>query len=247
MAAALVGTVLVIASACVFNNCIDRNIDKNMSRTKQRALVIKSIPLPNALVFGSVLGIIGFTLLAVYTNWLVVAAIIVGFIDYVVLYGYAKRHSVHGTLVGAISGATPILAGYLAATGAWDAGATIVFLIMVVWQMPHFYGISMYRYEEYKKASLPVMSVSKGMRATKLQTVFYIALFAAVVGLLTVYDYTGYTYFVVTVGLALVWFYRAVSTMGMKDDKLWGRKVFLFSLSVLLVTCVMMSIGTRLP
>jgi protoheme IX farnesyltransferase len=245
--ATLAGTSLVIASGCVFNNYLDRHIDKKMARTKKRALVIQTIPVRNALIFASLLGLVGFAVLSLYTNWLVVVVGLVGFVDYVVLYGYSKRHSVHSTLVGTISGATPVVAGYCAASGRFDTAAVILFLILATWQMAHFYGIAMYRRDDYKAAGIPLLSVVKGMKTTKLQTTLYIVVFVAASSLLTVYGYTGYVYLVVMLGLGLVWLYRALSTYNHKDDKLWGKKTFLFSLIVLMVTSVMLSVGTRLP
>lgn len=243
----LVGTSLVVASGCVFNNYLDRQIDKKMTRTKQRALVIKSISVRNALVFATILGLVGFVTLAVFTNWLVVAIGLVGFIDYVIVYGYAKRHSVHGTLVGAISGAVPILAGYCAVTGRIDGAGVIVFLMLAAWQMPHFYGIAMHRYDDYNRAKLPVMPVARGMLPTKLQTLIYIVIFTALATLLTAYHYTGYIYLAVMVAAGLAWFVKGVRLFNNNDDKLWGRKMFLFSLIVILIMAVMLSVGTRLP
>ena len=247
LAATLLGTSLVVASGCVFNNYLDREIDKKMARTKQRALVIKTISVRNALIFATVLGILGFTLLAVFTNWLVVVIGLIGFVDYVIIYGYAKRHSVHGTLVGSISGAVPILAGYCAASGQLDSAAVIAFLLLAAWQMPHFYGIAMYRYDDYKRAGLPVMPVARGMLATKLQTLFYIVIFMAIASLLTIYHYTGYIYLAVMLLVGLAWFTKGVRLFNGKDDRLWGRKMFLFSLIVVLVMAVMLSLGARLP
>jgi protoheme IX farnesyltransferase len=241
-----VGTSLVVASGCVFNNYIDRDIDKKMSRTKQRALVTQAIPVRNALVFATILGILGFAVLAFYTNWLVVLIGVVGFVDYVAIYGYAKRHSVHSTLVGSISGATPIIAGYCAVTGRIDAAAVIIFLMLAAWQMPHFYGIAMYRYDDYKRAKLPVMPVSRGMLPTKLQTLIYIGIFTALATLLTAYHYTGYIYLVVMLATGLAWFIRGIRLFNV-EDKIWGRKMFLFSLIVVMVMAVMLSVGARLP
>jgi heme o synthase len=247
LAITLLGTSLVIASGCVFNNYLDRSIDKKMVRTKKRALVIKTIPARTALIFATVLGVLGFLILIVGTNWLVVTIGIIGFIDYVVLYGYAKRHSVHSTLVGSISGASPIIAGYCAASGRFDGAAVIIFLMLAAWQMAHFYGIAMYRHDDYKAAGIPVLPVVKGMRAAKNQTLVYIVLFIALSSLLTVYGYTGWAYLLVMVPLGVVWLARGLLTYNNKDDRLWGRKIFLFSLIVTLVTVAMFAAGPHLP
>lgn len=245
--AVLAGTSLVVASGCVFNNYLDREIDKKMTRTKKRALVIKTISVHNALIFASLLGVLGFVVLSVWTNWLVVLIGLVGYIDYIVLYGYTKRHSVHGTLVGAVSGATPALAGYCAVTGHLDSAAVIILLLYSVWQMAHFYAIAMYRYDDYKRAGIPVMPVARGMLPAKVQTLIYIGIFTAVASLLTAYHYTGYIYLVVMVGTGAAWFVRGAQLFSGQDDKLWGKKMFLFSLIVVLVMAVMLALGARLP
>ncbi|MDB5182669.1 MAG: cyoE [Candidatus Saccharibacteria bacterium] len=243
----LAGTSLIIGSGCVFNNYMDRGIDAKMARTKKRALVQETIPVANALLFGSIIGLIGFCILSVFTSTLVFYIGLIGFIDYVVLYGYFKRRSVHGTLVGSISGATPILAGYCAARGHFDSGAAIVFLIMAVWQMPHFYGIAMYRFKDYKAAGIPVLPVAKNMRAAKLQTLVYIIGFIVACALLTLYSYTGYIFLGVMVIVSLMWFIKGIRLYNIKEDSLWGRKMFLFSLIVVMTLSAMLSVGARLP
>ena len=94
-------------------------------------------------------------MLVAWTNWLVVITGLAGFFTYVVLYGMlSKRMSVHGTLVGSISGAAPIFAGYVAVTGSIDAAAVLVFLAIFFWQMPEFYSIAVYRRDEYARAGV---------------------------------------------------------------------------------------------
>src|SRR5690606_20558646 len=81
------GTTLVIASACVLNNYLDQDIDSRMARTKKRARWIETVGPRNAVIFSVVLGLAGMAILVAYTNWLVVLVGLIGFIDYVVLYG----------------------------------------------------------------------------------------------------------------------------------------------------------------
>jgi protoheme IX farnesyltransferase len=245
--ATLAGTSIVIASACVINNYIDRNIDKKMARTKKRALVTGLIPAKNAIVFAVVLAFVGFFLLAAYTNFLVTIVGAVAFVVYVVLYGISKRRSVHGTIVGSFSGAAPVLAGYLAARGHFDSGALIVFLILVVWQMSHFYAIAMYRFDDYRAAKIPVLPVKKGMQTTKIQILLYVIGFMVSCALLTIYDYTGYTYLVVMLLFGLAWLRYAMKGFGAVDDSRWARKMFLLSLIGILALSIMMPLGTILP
>lgn len=158
-----IGSTFVIASACVINNVLDVDIDSKMARTKTRAIVAGKVKPSSAAILSVVLGAAGFAILIIWTNWLVVIAGLVGFVTYVVLYGMlSKRLSIHGTLVGSVSGAIPVLAGYLAARGHVDTGAVLVFAALFLWQMPEFYSIAIYRRSEYKAAGVPVISVIKG-------------------------------------------------------------------------------------
>jgi protoheme IX farnesyltransferase len=245
--AAVAGTSLVIASACVFNNYIDRGIDAKMARTSKRALVSGLVSGRNAIIYAILLGVAGFALLAVYTNFLVVTIGLVALFDYVVLYGLAKRRSVHGTLVGSIAGAAPVVAGYCAVTDRFDGGAVILFLVLALWQMPHFYAIAMYRFDDYKAASLPVLPVKKGMKAAKIQILLYIVGFIAATSLLTGFGYTGYAYLVVMIGFGLAWLRLGIKGFKTANDKRWARKMFFFSLVIILVLSVMLSVGPVLP
>ncbi|MDE2589744.1 MAG: heme o synthase, partial [Patescibacteria group bacterium] len=161
--ATLFGVSFVIASACVINNYLDRKIDKKMARTQKRALVTHAISPSHALVFATILGILGFLDLVVFTNGITFMIGLIGYIDYIVLYGLSKRKSIYGTLVGSISGATPIAAGYTAVTNRFDIAALLLFLIMVFWQMPHFYAIAIYRLKDYVAAGIPVLPAKKSM------------------------------------------------------------------------------------
>lgn len=247
LVATVVGTSLVIGSGCVFNNYLDRSIDKKMARTKKRALPTGKISVRNALIFGAILGFIGFATLALFVNWLVVAIGAIGYIDYIVLYGYAKRKSVHGTLVGSISGSMPPVAGYCAVTGNFDMGALLLFLLLTAWQMPHFYSIAMYRHKDYKAAGIPVLPVVKGMYHTKIQILAYIVLFTASTLLLSVFGYTGYVYFAVMALLGLAWLRLAIKGFKAANDEAWARKMFGFSLVVTLTVAVMLPLGALLP
>jgi protoheme IX farnesyltransferase len=233
--AMLVGLCLVIASGCVFNNYIDRDIDHRMARTKKRALVMGDISARNALVYATILGLLGAVILGLFTNLLTLILALLGFFFYVVVYSMIwKRRSVHGTVVGSISGAIPPVVGYCAVTNNFDVVAVILFLILVCWQMPHFYAIATYRQKEYAEADIPVLPVAKGIRTTKLQIVVYITVFIIAAMALAIYGRTGVIYVLVMATLSLAWLRLALQGFKTRDDTKWARKVFLFSL--LLIT-----------
>ncbi|NBU33249.1 protoheme IX farnesyltransferase [bacterium] len=234
LAALLAGTALIIACGCVLNNILDVRLDALMERTKKRALVTGSITPTIAYIFATILGCVGVTLLATYTNTLTVVCGVLGLFFYVVVYGYAKRTTVHSTLIGTISGALPPVAGYVAATNQLDIKALLLFLMLVTWQMPHFYAIAIRRIDDYKRASIPLLPIVSGVQTTKRHMQLYIVLFGIVVLLLSTFGGGGIVFGSVMLVVAMRWLYIAFSTQGV-TDKNWAKKVFLFSL-VSLVT-----------
>lgn len=243
----VVGTMLVIASACVLNNHIDRGIDTKMARTKKRATVTGEISTRSALVYTALLGVFGFGVLIAYTNLLTVMLGVLAYVSYIVFYGITKRTSVHGTLVGAIAGGLPPVAGYTALTNQLDLAAILLFFVLVAWQMPHFYAIAMRRHADYASAGIPVLPVVKGMRATKIQIVIYIALFIIVNSLFTISGYTGFVYMIIMTAAGGLWLAKGIRGFRVETDEKWALGMFLFSLFVLLLLCVMLAVGGLLP
>jgi protoheme IX farnesyltransferase len=231
--ATLAGTALIIACACVFNNYLDRNIDKRMERTSWRALAQGTISPKIAITYAVILGLIGNGLLIAYTNRLTVALGLIGLFAYVVLYGYSKRQSVHGTLIGSISGSIPPVAGYTAVTGRLDGAALLLFLILTFWQMPHFYAIAIRRAKDYKAAGIPVLPVIKSFKAAKNQIIAYTLAFVLTVIALTVAGYTGLIYTLIAGLPALYWLYVGAQGFDAVDDKLWAKRMFMVSLIVI--------------
>ena len=173
----LVGLSFVIASACVFNNYVDREIDAKMTRTSSRALAAGHIPSQNALLFGLALLVLGVVTLH-YTTPLALWVAISGFIVYVFLYTPLKPRSAWALYVGAIAGATPPVVGYTAVTGMFDPYTLALFAALYVWQIPHFLAIAFYRYEEYKAAGIPLFVRESPGDITKrrARVVFYASL-----------------------------------------------------------------------
>ena len=159
----IAGISLVIASGCVLNNYLDRDLDRRMARTCNRVLARGLMSPTAAGCYALALGVGGMALLALTTNILCVAILFAGFLVYVGIYSlYLKRHSIHAPLVGSLAGATPPVAGYCAASGQFDMGALILFSIFALWQMPHFYAIAIYRLDDYAAAGIPVFPLQRG-------------------------------------------------------------------------------------
>lgn len=234
------GLFFVIASACVFNNAIDREADRKMARTKSRALAKGSIPLISALAFAVIMGVIGLVIFAQFTNVLAVVSASVGFFVYVGLYSLWKYRSRYATLVGSISGAIPPVVGYCAASNTFDAGAAILFMILVLWQMPHFYSIALFRIDEYAAASIPVLPLEKGIFRTKIHMVLYILAFIAALFMLR--GYIGTVALTISAFLGLAWLALCFKGFRVTDDKVWARQMFRLSLVVVTAFSIVIAI-----
>jgi protoheme IX farnesyltransferase len=242
----IVGLGLMIGGACVFNNYLDRDMDRAMSRTRTRALAAGSISVVAALAYGVALTCFGFAVLLWGTNSTAALTSLAGLLVYVCVYTPLKRISYHATLVGAVSGAVPILVGYVAVSGSIDMDGWILFAILAVWQMPHFYAIAIFRSEEYASAHVPVVSLVRGVAVAERYMRMYIVLFAGVVALPTYTGVTGSAYLVVVWTACAWWLWRARGSVAV-EPALRARTVFGSSLAVLLIVCGALSIGPLLP
>jgi heme o synthase len=239
---AIFGLAFVIGSACVFNNYIDRDIDLMMARTKNRGLATRTIPVWNAMIFATLLLGLGFYLLWFFTNPVASLLAFIGFFVYVFVYTFLKRRTVYATLIGSISGATPIVVGYCAVTGQFDLAAAILFIVLATWQMPHFFAIAIYRLDDYAKAGIPVLPIKRGLFVTKINILCYIIGFLIATIFLFLFDYTGLIYLAVMLILGGYWVWLGAKGFDATDDQQWARGMFKYSLIVLLIFSVMISI-----
>ncbi|MEO4175050.1 heme o synthase [Acinetobacter pittii] len=236
----LLGTTLVVASGCVVNNVIDQDIDTKMQRTQNRALVKKTISPIVALIYALVLGIIGFSILWFGVNGYAFLFAMIGFIVYVGFYSlWTKRTSIHQTVIGSISGASPPVIGYTAVTHQFDVAALLLFLAYALWQMPHSWAIAIYRFDDYKNAGIPILPVARSIYRTKIECVIYILLFAAVLNGLYCFGYTNVFFLITFNALTAYWLYLSVIGFKAENDQLWAKRFFLYS--VILITLLSLS------
>ncbi|HWB38963.1 MAG TPA: heme o synthase [Candidatus Saccharimonadales bacterium] len=243
------GITLVIASACAANNYLDRSIDRRMNRTKKRALPTGLVTPSAALWLALILGSFGFWILATWVNFAVVFLGGIAYVDYVVAYGWAKRHTVWSTWIGTISGSMSLVAGYCAVTDRLDLTASLLFAMMVFWQMAHFYAIGIYRQDDYRSAGLPIWSVRYGLNSMRAQIIAYILLFVVTsAGLfMTMISPKGNIYLVAVLLLGFSWLRVAARPWDTKHEAAWARQVFGHSLVVIMVLPVLLAVGPHLP
>lgn len=241
----LVGIGLVIASGCVFNNYIDRDIDALMERTRNRILVKGLMEPRTALIYGACLGITGFALMTTL-NLMAFLLAVLGFVVYVGFYSlWLKRTSVYGTAVGSISGAVPPAIGYCAVTGQFDSAAFLLMLIFCLWQMPHSYAIAIFRYQDYQRAGIPVLPLTRGVAFAKYHICNYVFAFAVATMLLTLGGHAGTYYLGAVLIVGMIWMVLALRGFSIQDDIRWARHLFAFSIVAIMVLSVMISIDFK--
>lgn len=237
----LIGSSLIIAGSCSLNNFIDRDIDHLMKRTKSRPTVTGKINPNWVIVLGLFLIALGISFLLLTT---ISASIIglIGVISYVGLYSmWSKRLYVSNTIVGSISGAVPPLIGWAAVDGNLDPIAWFLFLIMFVWQPPHFYALAMRRVEEYRAAGIPMLPVVKGFKTTKNHMILWVI---ALLPLPFFLQSLGMPFLILASLLNVGWLLLGLSGYKMKDDMKWAKLMFIYSLQYLTIMFVAMVIVT---
>lgn len=244
---ALIGSALVIGAAGIFNNLYDRDIDSIMERTKQRPTVSGIIDIGSGMFMGIWIALGG--LFALYLASPLSAFLgFLGLFLYVVPYTmWTKRRTIYNTEVGSLSGAMPPLIGWAAISpDIFHSGAIALFLLMVIWQMPHFYAIGIRRMEEYRAAGIPMLPVVKGIRRTYLQmNVYLVALF------LSSFLFWSFNPYIAIANalLSLGWLILSINGYRRKPEEKWARSMFIFSLNhitILLLMIVGYSIGAPL-
>ena len=154
------------------------------------------------------------------------------------LYSLWKRHTVYGTAIGSLAGAIPPVVGYLAVSHRFDLGALILFSMLILWQMPHFFAIALFRLKDYSQANIPVLPLVGGIAKTKIHMVLYIIGFILTAMLLTLFHYTGLLFLTLATLSGLVWLNLALQGFNSLNNEVWGRQMFRLSLVVIAVICL---------
>jgi protoheme IX farnesyltransferase len=175
----LLGTALVAAGASALNQFLERHSDALMQRTENRPLPAGRLSATEVLVIGITLAAAGLVYLALALRH-PLAAIVAGFTfaSYVFLYTPLKRKTPLNTLVGAVPGALPPVIGWTAVRGTLDREAAVLFLIVFLWQVPHFLAIAWIYREQYARAGLVMLPVldADGTRTARQMVRYCLAL-----------------------------------------------------------------------
>lgn len=238
----LIGSGLVIAGGAIFNNWYDVDIDPIMSRTKNRPTVTGLFSLRAVLIAGILTTIVGLGVLLLFTTPSAALFAFIGWFVYVVLYTiWTKRKYTLNTIVGCFSGAAPPLIGWFAIYPEIHIVPIGLFLIMFIWQTPHFLALAMRKNDDYKNAGVPMLPAVYGFDITKRQIIVYIACLLPLPFLLSS---LGMIFVIIATALNIGWLALAISGLFAKDDLKWANRVFIYSLNYLVILFPLMIIVT---
>jgi len=225
----LLGTALMASGTAALNQWYEADTDAKMRRTNKRPIPAGRIEPVYALAFGAWLSVTGFGELWFQTNPLAALLGLFTLATYIGVYTPLKRRSAVCTTVGALPGAMPPLIGYAAANGHLDAGALALFLILFVWQFPHFYAIAwMYR-EDYARGGIRMLPVIEPDGESTARRIVACSLLLIPISLVPrLLGMTGSIYVAAAIAAGLVLLYFGVR-LGRERSLVGARRVLLAS------------------
>lgn len=228
------GIALAAASAAALNHVLDRRIDAQMRRTRNRPLPTGRLSEAQALVFAFALGLASMLILATLVNALTALLTFCSLIGYAVVYTvYLKRATPQNIVIGGIAGAAPPVLGWAAVTGQLHAYALLLCLIIFVWTPPHFWALAIFRREDYARAGIPMLPVTHGPEYTRMQVLFYTVLLVLCTMLPYLTGMSGLIYLGAALVLGGGFLYYAIRLLR-PPNELFAMRVFNYSIFYLM-------------
>src|SRR5690349_3273890 len=224
------GTASAAAGAAALNQWWERRVDALMRRTKTRPIPAGRMAPFQALVLGAALSISGVVYLAIICNALSAVLAAITIVIYIFAYTPLKRTSTANTAVGAIPGAIPPMIGWAAARGDIGLGAWSLFIIVFLWQMPHFFAIAWMFREDYSRAGFRMISGddSSGERSAS-QSVFFCILLLILGGLPAFLGLASYAYLAIELLLGALFVAVAMRFLRLRTQSA-ARLLFIVSI-----------------
>jgi heme o synthase len=221
-------------AAGALNMWYDSEIDAVMSRTCLRPIPLGKISNTQALYFGVSLSLISIVGLYLVSNILSASILAITISFYIFIYTiWLKRRSVQNIVIGGAAGAFPPVIGWTIANNNLSIQPIILFLIIFFWTPSHFWSLSLYKSEDYKKAKIPMLPVVSGVDFTK-KNIFAYALILFPITILPFYfNFAGLVYLIPTIILGIFYIFltfKLLKTNNKKETAKFSKKIFAFSI-----------------
>ena len=229
----LIATGAVVGASNALNMYLERDVDAHMARTRDRPIPTGRVSAETALWFGVSLAFAGLFALSFFVNPLAGLLCATALVSYVLAYTPLKRVTPYALHVGTLPGAIPPLIGWAAMTGKLSLAALSLFAIQVVWQIPHFLAISIFRRTEYEGAGFAVYPSIQGVAKAKRAIIGYSLLLLLASLSPMVFGLGGPVYLVVAGVLGGIQVAVAIAGQRVEDLDRWARRLFFSTLPYL--------------
>ena len=221
-------------AAGALNMWYEADLDSVMTRTCLRPIPTGKITKKQALVFGISASIISVVVLYFFSNLVATTILAITILFYVFIYTiWLKRKTPQNIVIGGAAGALPPVIGWAIATGDIALQPVILFLIIFIWTPSHFWALSLYKTEDYRKANIPMLPVTSGVKTTKLNIFVYALLLFPIVLAPFFLKYFGLIYLVFSgiLGFYYVFIcYRLLRANETRLEKKIAKQIFGFSI-----------------
>ena len=239
----LAAIALGAGAAGTLNMWYESDLDALMSRTCLRPIPTGKIKKDQALWFGSFLSILSMGILYYSSNILSVflLGLTIGFYFFIYTI-WLKRKTPQNIVIGGAAGALPPVIGWSVATGSVSIEPLILFLIIFIWTPSHFWALSLYKSNDYKKANIPMLPVVAGVQKTKLNILVYALLLAPTVTSLYFFNFSSFEYLIISSALTAYYIYLCYLLFKEKNNKtsnIIARKIFVYSIFYLFIIFVL--------
>ena len=210
-------------AAGALNMWYESDLDSIMTRTCLRPIPTGKLSRNQALIFGVLASFISIIILYVFSNLVAATILIITILFYVFVYTiWLKRKTPQNIVIGGASGALPPVIGWAIATNGISLEPIILFFIIFTWTPSHFWALSLYKTDDYRKAKIPMLPITSGIRATKLNIFIYALILFPIVLSPYFFNFSGLTYLLFATVLSS--YYVIISYKLLKEKKLIEEK-----------------------
>jgi len=248
---AMIGITLVAlgagAAGCL-NMWYESDLDALMTRTCLRPIPTGKINRKQALIFGVLLSIISVVALNYFTNLLSASLLLFTIFFYLFIYTiWLKKKTPQNIVIGGVAGALPPVIGWTIATNTISLEPLTLFLIIFFWTPSHFWALSLYKADDYKKAKIPMLPLTDGIEKTKVHIFIYSLIMLPVITFPYLINFSGLTYFIPVLILTIYYIYICFDLYKHKKNKFdlkKAKKVFAYSILYLFLIFVLFLIDS---
>ena len=244
----LLAVALGSGAAGALNMWYESDLDALMSRTCLRPIPSGNLKKTQALYFGIILSSVSTIMLFIFSNLLSAALLIftIGFYFFVYTI-WLKRKTPQNIVIGGAAGALPPVIGWSIATGEISIEPIILFLIIFFWTPSHFWALSLYKAEDYKKAKIPMLPVTAGVQKTKLNILLYSLLMFPVAIAPYYFSFGGIMYLFSSIVMTAYYIFLCFALYkenNLKNSNIAARKIFVYSIFYLFFIFLILLIDT---